>query len=273
MNLISLPHLNKYLTVETLDYPNPYDYKVPHRHDYFEIILIKSGTGLQQIDFTNTTLMPHCIYTVYPRQIHLLKRNTAEGLLLQFRKEIFEFLFPIQHHQLYFSTPELQLNEIDFQHIYSLVEQILLLNSSPQLSPLSVYKSYSYLQLVLISIIEGKQQFFQTVDSIISKFLQLISQYIKDKRKVGDFAEMLGLSNDKLASICKETLDTTPLKLIHEELLLEAKRLMILNEFSLKEIAYELNFDGTANFSNFIKSATTYTPSELQRQLLAHLIP
>lgn len=271
MNLVNLPHPNKYLIVESLDYPNPYDYKIPHRHDYFEIILIKSGVGNQQIDFIKTKLQANCIYTIYPRQIHLLQRSTAQGLLLQFQKNIFKHLFPIQHHQLYFSTPEIQLSHEDFQHIYNLVEQILQLNKSPQLTPLSIYKSYSYLQLVLITLIEHKQQHIKTLHNTLQIFLQLISQHIKNKKKVNDYAELMGLSNDKLTSICKEYLDTTPLKLIHEELLLEVKRLMILNELSLKEIAYELNFDNSANFSNFIKTATTLTPSELQQQLLIQL--
>jgi len=271
MNLVNLPHPNKYLIVESLDYPNPYDFKIPHRHDYFEIILIKNGIGNQQIDLKKTKLQTNCVYIIYPRQIHLLQRNTAQGLLLQFQKNIFEFLFPIQHHQLYFSNPEFQLDDKDFNHLYNLVEQILQLNNSPQLTPLSIYKSYSYLQVVLITLIEYKQKQVKTSHNTLPMFLQLISQHIKDKKKVTDYAEMLGLSNDKLASICKEYLDTTPLKLIHEELLLEAKRLMILNELSLKEIAYQLNFDNSANFSNFIKTTTALTPSELQQQLLIHL--
>jgi AraC family transcriptional activator of pobA len=42
MNLVTLPHPNNFLIVEPLDYPNPYDFKTPHRHDYFEIVLIKT---------------------------------------------------------------------------------------------------------------------------------------------------------------------------------------------------------------------------------------
>ena len=77
----------------------------------------------------------------------------------------------------------------------------------------------------------------------------------------------MNITTDKLTLLCKETLATTPLKLIHEELLLEIKRLMVLGKLSLKEIAYELNFDNAANFSSFIKNSTNLTPSELQAQL------
>jgi AraC family transcriptional activator of pobA len=267
MNLVSLPHPNNFLIVESLDYPNPYDFKIPHRHDYFEIILIKQGGGEQLIDFNRTELTSHHIYTIYPRQIHLLQRQNAEGLVLQFRKDIFDFIFPIQHHSLYFPDAAIQLKEADFLHLYQIAEQIQSLNNSKQLSPLSIYKSYSYLQVVLITLIELQQQSSNQHNSFAGKFLPLISQHIKDKRRVADYAEMMNISSDKLTALCKEALGTTPLKLIHEELLLEIKRLMILGKLSLKEIAYELNFENAANFSSFIKTATTFTPTELQDQL------
>src|SRR6187431_2802544 len=137
MNLVTLPHPNNFLIVEPLDYPNPYDYKTPHRHDYFEIILIKEGGGNQLIDFTQTELKANSIYAIYPRQIHLLKRDTAQGLIMQFRKDIFEFIFPIQHHYLYFSQPDLQLTPESFDHLYNLTQNIQTLNASEQLSSLS----------------------------------------------------------------------------------------------------------------------------------------
>src|SRR6218665_403465 len=114
MNIVSLPHPNKFLVVESLDYPNSYNFHVPHRHNYFEIILIKKGGGEQLIDFNKTALESNTIYNIYPKQIHLLRREGAEGLIIQFKKEIFEFLFPVQHHFLYFNKPDIILSQEDF---------------------------------------------------------------------------------------------------------------------------------------------------------------
>lgn len=272
MNLISLPHPNKFLIVEPLDYPNPYDFKTPHRHDYFEIILIKKGGGEQLIDFTKTALKPKGIYVVYPRQIHLLKRKKAQGLVIQFKKDIFEYIFPLQHHHLYFTNPELLPDKKGFDHLYELAQTILSLNNTEKLSSLSIHKSFSYLQIVLISLIElHHQQSLNTSDTFAGQFLQLVSQNIKEKRKVTDYATMMNLSADKLTTLCKESLRDTPLKIIHEELLLEIKRLLMLGELSLKEIAYELHFESPSNFSSFVKTATGLPPSELQEKLKTDL--
>lgn len=274
MNVVSLPHPNNFLVVEPLNYPNPYDFSIPHRHDYFEIILVREGKGEQLIDFSKTGLNENCVYTVYPGQIHHLKREEAEGLILQFKKDIFDFIFPVKYHYLYFPQAGLQLDANTFNHLYEITESILSLNNEPQLSPLSIHKSYSYLQIVLITLIE-QHQYHSSNDSgsFGGKFLQLLGQGIKEKRKVADYAELLGVSTDRLTALCKDTFGTTPLRLIHEALILEIKRLMVSGDLTLKEIAFELNFDSTANFSSFVKSATTFTPSELQEQLKKSLLP
>ncbi len=269
MNLVSLPHPNKFLVVEQLDYPNPYDFKIAHRHDYFELILIKKGGGKQQIDLKTTTLTSNNVYVIYPRQIHLLERdNESEGVIIQFRKEIFDFLLPLQHHYLYFPNPDLELTDEIFSNLYNLTQNILLLNNKENLSSLSIHKSYSYLKILLITLIElFQEKAVENSDHFASKFLQLVSQNIKEKRKVTDYAEMMNMSTEKLTFLCKESFGNTPLKIIHEELILEIKRSILLGNQSLKEIAFDLNFENTSNFSSFVKTATNLSPSELQEQL------
>lgn len=268
MSIVSFPHPNKLLVIEPLDYPNAYDFHSPHRHDYFEIILVEQGDGHQFIDFTRTELNTGEVYIVYPGQIHLLNRNTAQGLVIQFHKNIFDFIFPIKHHHLYFQDPQIQLTSEAFAHVYALTNRIFELCQVPDLSNLSIHKAYSYLEIILITLIENSSRSFELDDSsFVSRFLSLISEHTKEKRKVSDYAEMMNYSTDKLTTLCKKYLGKAPLRLIHEELLIEIRRMMVISGLSLKEISYELNFDNTANFSAFIKNATGFTPKELQESL------
>ena len=74
----------------------------------------------------------------------------------------------------------------------------------------------------------------------------------------------MGVNAEKLNKACKEALGKNALELIHEELLLEIRRLILFGNLSLKEIAYELNFDSPQNFSAFVKLKTGLVPLELQ---------
>lgn len=266
---VSLPHPNKLLIIEPLDYPNPYDFHHLHRHDYFEIIFIKSGNGFQVIDFEAANINPGQIFTIYPGQVHLLERNTAQGMIIQFRKNIFEYIHPLKHPYLYFEKPAFSPDAETFSHLYSLTENIFQLLQQKELSPLSIHKAYSYLQIILISLTEvHRDTISPQKDHIVTQFLSLLPDNIKSKKKVSDYCDMMGCNADKLNAACKNGLGKTALKLIHEEMMLEIRRLLLLDELSLKEIAYELNFDSPANFSGFIKSNTGLTPTELQSSIL-----
>jgi AraC family transcriptional activator of pobA len=269
-NPVSLPHPNKLLIIEPLDYPNPYDFHKAHRHDYFEIILVKSGNGFQQIDFSPYDIHGGQLFTIYPGQVHLMERNTAQGMIIQFRKNIFEFIHPLKHSHLYFSEASFELDDETFSHLYNLTESIWQLLQKEELSPLSIHKAYSYLQIILITLIEKNCS--TTVDlhehQVVTQFLSLLPQHIKTKKKVSEYCDLMNCSSDKLNIACKNGLGKTSLKLIHEELILEIRRMLLLNQLSLKEIAYELNFDSPANFSGFIKANTGLTPTELQSDIL-----
>ncbi|MFP9100615.1 helix-turn-helix domain-containing protein [Flavobacterium sp. RHBU_24] len=268
-SLVKLPHPNELLVVEPLDYFNPYDYKQPHRHDYFEVILIKEGEGHQYIDFTPFKMQGGQIFNIYPGQVHLMHRDSAKGLLIQFRKELFEFIRPLQHYHLYFANPAFIPEPEVFNNLYSMAGQIAGLIKKEYLTPLSIYKAYSYLEIILISLAEMQGGLIIADNGhLASRFLSVLSQSIHSRKNVADYCEMLNCSRDKLNMACKNAFGKPALELLHEELLLEIRRLLLLGKLSLKEIAFELGFDSPANFSIFIKKKTGMTPSELQVSII-----
>ncbi|GLB47849.1 helix-turn-helix domain-containing protein [Neptunitalea lumnitzerae] len=270
MQTVTLPHPNTLIAVEPLDYPNTYDIHTPHRHNYFELMLIETKGGHQFIDFTKHPLQAQQVFIIYPGQVHLLARENAHGIVLQFKKEIFDFLFPLKHHQFYKETPLLKVSPNCFKHLCDLSHTIGHFLKEENPSALAKEKVYSYLKIILITIIEqqGNKSISLEQQNFASTFLSLLEQHIFTKRKVTDYTKLMGLSNDKCTLLCKQTFGKTPLKLIHEELLMQIRRLLLLNQYTLKEIAFELNFDSQAHFSSFIKQVTGKTASDLQTEML-----
>lgn len=266
---VSLPHPGRLLAIEPLDYSNPYDHHALHRHDYFEIIFAKEGSGRQLIDFSILPIGKKQVFSIYPGQVHLMWRETTTGLLIQFRKDIFEYMYPLRHHFMYASSPCFNFSEAEFDHLYSIAESIQMLLKKEELGTLSAHKAYKYLGIILISLIEkGEEKVKFEHRTIITEFLSLMTEHIAVKKKVSEYCSLMGCHPDKLNLSCRETLGKTALQLIHEEILLEIKRLIILGQLSLKEIAFRLNFDSQANFSAFIKMRTGLTPSALKADLV-----
>jgi AraC family transcriptional regulator, transcriptional activator of pobA len=103
---------------------------------------------------------------------------------------------------------------------------------------------------------------------LLFAFQQQLEIQFRDNHQVSKYASALNTTEKKLAGITKKYIGQSPLQVIHNRLLLEAKRLLLFEDIAHKEIAFQLGFDSPASFSLFIKNKTGFTPSELNRQLV-----
>jgi AraC-like DNA-binding protein len=96
---------------------------------------------------------------------------------------------------------------------------------------------------------------------IIKEFNYLVHQHFKTLSKVSDYANLLHKSPKTLSNIFGKYIDKTPLQIINERRLLEAKRLLKYGDKSVQEIAYALNFTDIQTFSKFFRSRIGQSPT------------
>lgn len=99
----------------------------------------------------------------------------------------------------------------------------------------------------------------------IRRFHVLVEQHFRIKQKVSDYAEMLNKSPKTLANLFAKNNEQPPLTQIQDRIILEAKRLLLYSEKSIKEISWELNFEEVTHFSRFFKRNTLYTPTAFRK--------
>jgi AraC-like DNA-binding protein len=98
----------------------------------------------------------------------------------------------------------------------------------------------------------------------ILKIQQLIEAHFKTHRNKAFYCEKMGLSLFQINNITRYYLEKSLYRLLQDRLLLEASRLIQLNELSIKEIAHKLGIYDQATLCNFIKRQTGMTPKELR---------
>lgn len=103
-----------------------------------------------------------------------------------------------------------------------------------------------------------------TRGNIIIEFRVLIEEHFTGHLKVGQYAEMLGVSPKTLLRACHAMTGRKAVSLIHDRILLEATRLLRQSNRSISDIAYHLGFEDVAYFSRFIKLHAGHSPSELR---------
>lgn len=102
---------------------------------------------------------------------------------------------------------------------------------------------------------------------LATSFKLLVEKHFIHQRTVAEYAKMLSISPKHLSDVVKETFGRSPLQIIHDMLLLEAKVQLKATDKSVSEIAHFLKFDDQPHFTHFVKKRTGHSPQELRRNL------
>lgn len=102
---------------------------------------------------------------------------------------------------------------------------------------------------------------------IIRKFNLLVEAHFKVEHSVSFYAELLCKSPKTLSNLFAIYKQKTPSQIIQQRIILEAKRLLLYTDRSIKHITFELGFEDVSYFSNFFKKNTNIAPSDFRSSL------
>lgn len=97
---------------------------------------------------------------------------------------------------------------------------------------------------------------------LLREFNYLVEVHFRSKHTVADYAELLFKSPKTLSNTFKKLGLKSPIQLIQERLLLEARRLLSYTENDISLISDELGFNDIQSFSRFFKNQESCSPTE-----------
>ncbi|KAA2243395.1 helix-turn-helix domain-containing protein [Chitinophaga agrisoli] len=100
---------------------------------------------------------------------------------------------------------------------------------------------------------------------LVRKFNLLVENHYRKEHQVKFYAEQLFKSPKTLSNMFALYNHKSPLLVIQERVLLEAKRLLFYTEKTSKEIANDLGFENANHFSKFFKKHTGKVPTEFKK--------
>jgi len=107
---------------------------------------------------------------------------------------------------------------------------------------------------------------------VVRKYNLMVENNYRKEHAVQFYAEQLNKSPKTLANYFALYNQKSPLAVIQERIMLEAKRLLIYTDKSAKEIAYDLGYEDAAYFSNFFKKQNGQSPSDF-RNTKSSIVP
>jgi AraC family transcriptional activator of pobA len=106
-----------------------------------------------------------------------------------------------------------------------------------------------------------------TGTTTVQRFRQLIELHYRDNLSIEVFAKLLGVTRAHLHDACARNARCTPLNLVHDRLLEEARLRLENTEFPVEQIAYGLGFRDPGYFNRFFKRRTGVAPGTYRQTI------
>jgi AraC family transcriptional activator of pobA len=280
-NLLGIDRcINEFFVVRISDFMADHkDLFLPHRHDFFQIVLFTHGGGQHAIDFTHYLVEPRQVYYTSPGQVHTWAFEAGtEGYIVNFHESFFSAAFHNPHFvrefPLFNTVSSLPINVLNtgcFAEVESLFRQML--TEFKATSDFKTEMLRSQLTAVLVYLSREAPNTYKSGASkhnvvIMRQFEKLIELHFHEKRLPKAYAEMLFISPNHLNALTNLMTGKSAGDLIRDRVLLEAKRLLVNSDLLISQIADHLNFEDNAYFTRFFKKYTARTPEAFKIQHL-----
>jgi AraC family transcriptional regulator, transcriptional activator of pobA len=107
---------------------------------------------------------------------------------------------------------------------------------------------------------------------VVREYSFLVEMHFRQRHTVAEYAALLHKSPKTVSNIFAQLSPRTPLQIIQDRLLLEARRLLHYTDRPLKDIAHELGYEDIQTFSRFFKAQEQISPSEYREKRRAGTI-
>ncbi|MBX4999246.1 helix-turn-helix domain-containing protein [Rhizobium lentis] len=125
----------------------------------------------------------------------------------------------------------------------------------------------AYMRLILMTLWRGtdgersEQRGQGETGSILQRYRQLVEAGFRQHRPISDYAAELGVTADRLHAVCQRSLGRSPIQLLHERVVQEAKLRLERSARNIQEISDSLGFRDPTYFSHFFKRKTGLSPA------------
>lgn len=250
----------------------------PHRHDsLLQLFWVDRGSMLATIDTEEIRVYGESVLLVPPTVVHGFKVSQATaGLVVTIADAMLqEVLNDADHGDLaqLLSAPKFLPIDLDSHASNTAVRLIRELDEEYRRSrPARISAMSAVCKLLLVNLVrmlpadtaadEAHGEAYRQYE----RFRDLLEHHYREQWTVKQYADSLGVSEKRLTRFCRQTSDLSPLQIVHNRQLTEAKRWLVYTEKSINEIAYDLGFKDPAYFSRFFSKMTGHQASQFRRE-------
>jgi AraC family transcriptional regulator, transcriptional activator of pobA len=248
----------------------------PHRLDFYDLLLITSGTARLAIDAETHTLSPGTVLVTRPGQVRQWVVGGADGACIFFTTdfvsqiftdprflETFAFLRPGRPMAAFKAGPAAARDYL--QRFRTMRREIHRMRDD------APHKLRAVLYDLLVLLDRRYRRVGRPVaggdDDLTTRFRAAVDARFHRQHLVAPCAHRLGVTPGYLTARCRTLLGRTAGALIRERIVLEAQRQLRYSSRTIAEIAEGLGFDDPSYFTRFFLRETGHLPTAVRGSL------
>lgn len=256
---------------------HPYE---AHIHSFYQIIWFRKGTGVHYVDFKEYPVADNTMFFISPGQIHYFETGRqVEGVVIHFNGSFLSDEGSSENVFLKYNV----FNAFDASPYYLIRREnagklALLVNEMEEEICNEGLFAHSdllkYLIKMLLIYVQRTGERGHGLPLCINnaanrtfvRFRQSLEHHYRSMHTVKEYAAHLNVSTKTLTNCVYESSHSTPLALINDRIVLEAKRQLLHSSLKVKEIAFQLGFEDPSYFIKFFKRYVGCLPAEFREQ-------
>lgn len=247
---------------------------------YIKVLLVPKGYCLS-IDFNQYQTEQYTLFFINSNQYLHVTAGTAENARMIYYNRDF---YCIQIHDAelacdgllfnnIFEIPKVDQSEAGLQNtlnIFSTIQEELVSKDYSSEEMIRIYLKQLIIQATRAwrkQNLEGSSLPVPAEEDLFRNFSRLVEIHYRSKHSVSEYADLLGIAPKSLATRLKKLKLENPNEVIKARIVLEAKRLMMYTDSSIKEISYQLGYDDPAYFNRIFHQKAGCTPATFKKSL------
>ena len=235
--------------------------------EMYLIIWCLSGTVKISLDTEVFLINENVVFCVRPGQVFTMEIDeNAKGYAISFEEEYIELtdvrlagLFRISFFNRFNSVPAIRIWGDAIALMASVADKMIQEYNNVLDLRSDILKGY--LKIFMIYVCRQIKQDSHDIccsrkSDLVKLFFTQLERHYASKKMVKEYAEILAVSPSYLNDVVKQLSGRTVSHHIQQRIVLEAKRKVLQDGFSLKETAYDLGFWNPAHFSKYFKNCS-----------------
>jgi AraC family transcriptional regulator, transcriptional activator of pobA len=244
----------------------------PHRHSGLaQLFWLSGGTGVGRFDGERYTLAAPCVIVVPALCVHEFEwAKDCNGFALSIASAlVLELGRQIDAPAGTFTVPavldasdepawlDVLFSRIQNEYVHARPWQDAVLDSLAKALAIWVARGRA---------LRRRDEHTSRARSHYERFTKLLERRYRSGWSVAEYARELGMTPARLNAICRELSGVSALHVVHERVLLAARRELIYTDRSIADVAAGLGFTEPSYFTRFFKRKMAMTPKQYRRR-------